>query len=74
MSGNTHRVGRTSHATKPDIWYFDQLPPTARKALANAERNWSSAWVYNSWRKGKIGFKTGEQCAKKVQQADRKAR
>lgn len=71
---NAHRVGRRSQATKPDLWYYDRLPPTARAALANAERDWSSAWIYNGWNKAKPGYKTGQQCAERVRQADRRAR
>jgi len=72
---NTHKgVGRASQATKPDLWYFDQLPASARTALANSDHNWSSAWLFNAWRKAKPGYKTGQACAKRVQDADRKAR
>lgn len=74
MAGNAHRVGRRSQATKPDMWYFDQLPPTARAALANAEHEWSSAWIYNAWKKAASGYKTGKDCAERVRAADRKHR
>lgn len=74
MSGNTHRVGRSSRASKPDWWYFDRLPPSAREALANATRNWSSAWIYNAWKKGKPGFKTGKDCAEQIRKADRETK
>jgi len=71
---NAHKVGRSSRASKPDLWYYDRLPPTARAALANAERDWSSAWIYNAWRKAKTGYKTGQQCADQVRFDDRKVR
>lgn len=71
---NAHRIGRRSQATKPDLWYYDRLPPTARAALANAERDWSSAWIYNAWNKAKPGYKTGKQCAEQVRAADRRNR
>lgn len=74
MSGNTHRVGRASRATKPDLWYYDRLPPSARKALQDAEHSWSSAWLYNNWSKSRPGYKTGQQCAEQVKAADRRVR
>lgn len=71
---NAHRVGRRLRATKPDLWYYDRLPPTARAALANAEHDWSSAWIYNAWNKARHGYKTGKQCAEQVRAADRRVR
>lgn len=71
---NAHRVGRSSRAAKPDLWYYDRLPPTARAALAGAEREWSSAWIYNAWSKAKPGYKTGQQCAEQVKRADKRTR
>lgn len=71
---NASRVGRRSQTTKPDLWYYDRLPPSARAALANADYAWSSGWLYNAWSKGKSGFKTGQQCAERVKQADRRVR
>lgn len=72
MGSNAHRVGRANRSSKPDLWYYDRLPPTARQALANADREWSSAWLFNAWNKGKTGYKTGQQCAVRVKEADRK--
>lgn len=66
MSANSPRVGRTVRLTKPDMWYFDQLPPTARLALANAMFNWSAGAVLNNWKRGAKGYKTGQQIAKNV--------
>jgi len=74
MSGNVVRAkgARSSRATKPDIWYFDQLPPSARQALANAAFSWSAAWIYSNWKRAASGFKTGQQCAERIAKADRK--
>jgi hypothetical protein len=74
MGDNAHKVGRRTSVTKPDLWYYDQLPPTARRALAEAERDWAASWVFLRWRKGAPGFKTGKDCAAQVAQADRKTR
>ena len=74
MGSNTHRIGRPSGTTKPDLWYFDKLPPSARQALANAEHNWSSGWIYTAWSRAKRGYKTGQQCAQQVAAADRRNR
>lgn len=71
MSANSPRVGRRSQTTKPDMWYFDQLPPTARQALANAMFNWSSGSMYNRWKKGLKGYKTGKDIADRVRIADK---
>jgi len=67
---NTPRVGRASQATKPDLWYFDKLPPTARQALANAKFDWSSAGFYSKWNRGQRGYKTGKDIAERVAAAD----
>jgi hypothetical protein len=74
MGSNAHKVGRSARVAKPDLWYFDQLPPTARAALASAERDWSSAWFFNNWRRGLRGWKTGQQLAAHVEAADRRNR
>ncbi len=70
MSGNSPRVGRRSQTTKPDMWYFDQLPPTAREALANANFNWSAGSMLNRWKRGLRGYKTGKEIAARVRAAD----
>jgi hypothetical protein len=73
MSDNAHKVGRRARTTKPDLWYYDRLPPTARRALAEAERDWASSWLYTRWKSGAPGFKTGKDCAAKIAWADRSA-
>lgn len=70
---NTPRVGRPSQTTKPDFWYFDRLPPSARQALANACFDWSSGSVYNRWRKGVKGYKTGKDIAERLKTWDQLA-
>jgi uncharacterized protein YmfQ (DUF2313 family) len=70
MSENSPKVGRRSSVSKPDMWYFDQLPPTARAALANANFNWSSGSMLNRWKRGLKGYKTGAQIAERVRAAD----
>ena len=67
---NTPRVGRAARTAKPDFWYFDKLPPTARQALANAAFNWSSAGFYSKWNRGQRGYKTGKDIADRVAAAD----
>lgn len=68
--GNSPRVGRASRTTKPDMWYYDQLPPTARRALADAAFNWSAGAVLNRWKRGSNGYKTGKQIAERIIEAD----
>lgn len=55
MTNHTQR-GRAYRATKPDLWYFDQLPATHRSALANAMFAWSTGAVYNRWRRNVAGY------------------
>ena len=71
MGSNTARVGHSYRAAKPDMWYFDQLPPTARAALANANFNWSAGAVLNNWKRGKPGYKTGKDIADRVKFSDK---
>lgn len=70
--GNAPRVGRAAHTTKPDLWYFDQLPPSARQALAEAAFSWSSGAVLNRWKRGSKGYKTGKEIAARVSEWDKK--
>ena len=72
MSNNSPRVGRRAQVTKPDLWYFDQLPPTARKALSDAAFNWSAGAMFNRWKKGVKGYKTGPDIAHRVHEADKR--
>ena len=71
MSDNSPKVGRRSQTTKPDMWYFDQLPPTARQALADAAFNWSAGAMLNRWKRGVKGYKTGADIAQRVRDADK---
>lgn len=69
--GNAPRVGRSAKVTKPDLWYYDQLPPTARRALADAAFAWSSGSMFNRWKRGVRGYKTGPDIAERVRDADK---
>ncbi len=71
MSHNSPRVGRSYRPTKPEMWYFDQLPPSARKALSEAAFNWSSGAMFNRWKRGVRGYKTGQDIAARVRVADK---
>jgi len=57
MTSNATRGGSTFRGRHPDLWYWERLPPTARKALAEAAFDWSSGWLYGLWNRGKL--KTG---------------
>lgn len=74
MSGNTTQRGRRSRYRHDDFHYFDQLPPSARRALADANFNWSSAAMLNRWKRGLRGYKTGKQIAERVMEWDRIAK
>ena len=69
MSKNSPRVGRNARMTKPDMFYYDQLPPTARAALANANFNWSSGAVLNRWKRG--GYRSVKDIAVAIRAADK---
>ena len=71
MSANSPKVGSRSSVTKPDMWYFDQLPPTAREALANASFNWSSGSMLNRWKRQLKGYRNGREIADRVRAADK---
>jgi hypothetical protein len=71
MGANASQGGRRVSLAKPDLWYFDQLPPTARAALANARFAWSAGHFYNRWKRGAKGYKTGQDIAARVALADK---
>ena len=68
---NTPRVGSASRTAKPDLYYYDKLPPTARQALANAVFDWSAGAMFNRWNRGRPGYKTGRDIAERVRAADK---
>ena len=68
---NSPKVGRSYRVSKPDLWYYDRLPPSAREALANANFNWSAGAMFNRWQRGIRGYKTGKDIAARVRDADR---
>jgi Family of unknown function (DUF6525) len=70
MSTNVSQGGRGFSGRHPDLWYFDRLPPTARKSLADAAFNWSAGGVHGAWRRGVPGFKTGADIAARIAEAD----
>jgi len=70
MTDNTSQGGPFFIGRHIDTWYFDRLPPTARKALAEAAFNWSSGAIYTAWRRSAAGFKTGPDCAARIAEAD----
>lgn len=57
-----------SYATTPQLTMqaFDKLPPTARRALANAAICWATQPILTYWRRGYKGYKTGAEIAAKV--------
>jgi hypothetical protein len=69
MPSNASQGGGRASYRKPDLDYYDALPPTARAALANAAFEWSSGYYFNRWKKGAL--KTGKDIAADVARADR---
>jgi hypothetical protein len=70
MAGNATQGGSAFRGRRPDLEYFDLLPPTARAALANAAFDWASGWVHGAWQRSKPGFKTGSDIAARIAEAD----
>ena len=62
--------GSTFRGALKDLDYFDKLPPTARQALATAVFDWSSGAVFNRWKAGRRGYKTGKDVAARVSEWD----
>lgn len=62
--------GATFSGAHGDLHYFDQLPPSARQALANAAFDWSSGATFNRWKRGARGYKTGKDVAARVGEWD----
>jgi len=56
MAGNASQGGAAFRG-RPDLWYWERLPPAARAALADAAFDWSAGCVYGLWRRGEL--KTG---------------
>jgi hypothetical protein len=69
-SNASQSTGSYFHGAHGDMHYFDQLPPSARQALANATFDWSSGSVLNHWKKARRGFKTGKDIAARVAEWD----
>ena len=53
-----------------DFFYYDQLPPIARRALANAVFDWSSGATFDLWKRGEQGYKTGVDVAARIGEWD----
>ena len=70
MPGNATQGGRPFRGRRPDLEYFDDLPPTARKALADAVFDWASGWIFRQWRRGRAGYVTGAEIARSIATAD----
>ena len=51
---------------------FDKLPPSARKALAEAAFNYAPQPIVTRWRRGQHGYRTGPEIADAVARWDRK--
>ena len=68
------RNSKGSYPTTPEkmMAAFDELPPSARKALADAVENWVSQPVLTRWRRGQRGYRNGREIAERVAEWDRK--
>jgi hypothetical protein len=50
---------------------FDKLPPTARKALTDAAYTWPVEDIYDAWKDGERGFKTGRDIKRQIERWDK---
>lgn len=66
----TQSSGSSFRGAHDDFHYFDQLPPSARRALADAVFNWSSGATLNRWKRGRAGYKTGADITARVAEWD----
>jgi hypothetical protein len=73
--GNDSRTkgDRVFRSRRPDAFYFDKLPPAARRALANAMFCWSAGACYVRWKRGAPGFETGAAIARTIREWDEDA-
>jgi Family of unknown function (DUF6525) len=67
---NATQSGPSVQLRHPDLTYYDRLPPSARRALADAAFDWSSGAVLNRWKCGARGFQTGRDIAERVAEWD----
>jgi hypothetical protein len=72
MSGNATQNAAGVRLSRPDLEYFDKLPPTARHALAGAVFDWSAGAILNRWKRGAREFKTGADIAARVAEWDQR--
>lgn len=71
-SNSNFSSGSTFQGAHDDLHYFDRLPPTARRALANAAFDWSAGAVLGRWKRGQRGYKTGADVAARIAEWDAK--
>ena len=50
---------------------YDQLPPSARKALQDAMFCWATQPIRTKWNKSKPGFRTGHEIAASIEKWDK---
>jgi hypothetical protein len=67
---NAYVGGATVVRLQSDFFYYDQLPPVVRQALANAVFDWSSGATFDRWKRGDQGYNTGADVAARVAEWD----
>jgi Family of unknown function (DUF6525) len=63
--------GNYRSTTKNRMAAFDKLPPSARKALADAVVCWAPQPLLTRWRRGLPGYRTGAEIADMIAKWDR---
>jgi hypothetical protein len=69
-NGNITQRAHVFRSRRPDLEYFDALPPEARHALANAVFDWASGWFWQAWKRRRRGCETGSDIANRVREWD----
>jgi hypothetical protein len=69
MSANS----KGSYSCKDRWGAYEQLPPSARKALQDAAFNWAAQPILTRWKRGARGYKTGTDIVARVAEYDRDA-
>jgi hypothetical protein len=53
-----------------DLAAYDQLPPAARRAIAEGIDNWAAVPLLKRYLRGKPNYRTGDQIAARIAQTD----
>jgi hypothetical protein len=69
-----HNGGENMPVTsgRMDMDIYDKLPKAVRKALQEADHNWSGEQLYRAWKRRQHGLRTAEDCVRFIRVQDAK--